>query len=196
MFRDLKANVTYFSAETAVVFKNHPIPVISTDQRERRNLHLADACMTKEIKGNGSAYSSSWSASTSTLQAKSIAEAQTNTGTSPKGAIYTSLGWRRYNERFLLAVSPQPQVTGKKNLEPCRGGISRPHNRPRCAFSPGFLHRSKVSTTGLKAAATPAHDAEASQLALRAVRSDTDSSMPRCPTHAQITRINGTPKWL
>ena len=42
------------------------------------------------------------------------AEAQTATGPSPKGAIYTSPGGRRYGDRLLLAVSPQPWVRTKK----------------------------------------------------------------------------------
>ena len=53
-------------------------------------------------------------------------------------------------ERFLLAVSPQPWVTGLMKVEPCRGGISRMHEiyRPyRAQFAllpnPGFLHHSE-----------------------------------------------------
>ena len=36
----LQPNVAYFSPETAVVYKNHLNLVISTDQRERRNLSI------------------------------------------------------------------------------------------------------------------------------------------------------------
>ena len=36
-----EAQCHLLSTETAVVFKNHPIPVISTDQREWRNLSIS-----------------------------------------------------------------------------------------------------------------------------------------------------------
>ncbi len=108
------------STETAVVFKNHPIPVISTDQRERRTPLMQSVMQMFVPRSASRNLSISWMLAL------------------PKVTDRPTMSFTYFVANDLIFL--ERRDSNGHGYKPQRGDISRLRNRPRYTLSQGFLH--------------------------------------------------------